>query len=365
MRLSSLQNAFFISLVLLISVCFFWLIQDFWLPLFWALLFSVFFQPLNLRISKFLGGRKTVASLLTVLIFTLLVLVPLIMIFVAVMNESLNLYQRISSGQIDVQKIVIYVQEYLPVVTDYLDKFGIGTQKVKQWLTSSAVTVSQYVASRLMVFGQNALNFAVMTVLMVYVLFFFLRDGKKVVSKLIRAVPVGDSREIRLINRFTTVARATIKGTFVVALVQGSLGGLLFYLLGIQAAVFWGVIMTLLSVLPAVGSSIIWGPAAVVLLVTGQIVPGIVLLVSGSVIIGSADNLLRPLLVGKDTELPDYLVLLSTLGGLALIGISGFVIGPVVAALFLSVWEMFGEEFGFEQDLEDFDQKGITSDPEQ
>lgn len=195
--------------------------------------------------------------------------------------------------------------------------------------------------------------------------FFFLKDGKKIVSKLIRAVPVGDSREIRLINRFTTVARATIKGTFVVALVQGSLGGLLFYLLGIQAAVFWGVIMTLLSVLPAVGSSIIWGPAAVVLLVTGQIVPGIVLLVSGSVIIGSADNLLRPLLVGKDTELPDYLVLLSTLGGLALIGISGFVIGPVVAALFLSVWEMFGEEFGFEQDLEDFDQKGITSDPEQ
>ena len=140
------------------------------------------------------------------------------------------------------------------------------------------------------------------------------------------------------------MSRATIKGTLVVGLVQGALGGVLFWAVGIPAPVFWGVVMTVFSILPAVGAGLVWGPAAIILLALGEIVRGVVLIIVGTVIIGLVDNLLRPILVGRDTQMPDYLVLVSTLGGLAVFGISGFVIGPVVAAFFLVVWEMFAEE---------------------
>jgi predicted PurR-regulated permease PerM len=137
-----------------------------------------------------------------------------------------------------------------------------------------------------------------------------------------------------------------VKGTLVVGIIQGSLGGLAFWLLGLSAPVLWGVVMTVISLLPAVGSVLVWGPAAIYLLVTGEIVRGIILIVAGSFIIGTIDNVLRPLLVGRDTHMPDYLILLSMLGGIVLFGLSGFVIGPVIAALFITVWEMFTEEFG-------------------
>ena len=356
MRLSSVQNAFFLGAILAITICFFWIIHIFLMPLFWAVLFSILFFPLNERYCKIFKGRRTIASGLTLLTFVVLVLIPFILLSISFMNEAFTMYDRINSGEIDVQKAVYYMEQYIPVITEHLDKFGIDTQKIKQWMSSSAVTASQFVVSKLMLIGQNVVNFAIMTVLMLYVLFFFLRDGNTLIAKLIRMIPMGDRREKFFFQRFATVSRATVKGTFIIALVQGGLGGIIFYFLGINAAIFWGALMTLASIFPAVGSSIIWGPAAIILFATGQIAEGIILLVLGSIIIGAADNLLRPILVGQDTELPDYLVLLSTLGGLALLGISGFIVGPVTAALFISAWEMFGEEFGYEEDFEDFSQ---------
>jgi predicted PurR-regulated permease PerM len=152
-------------------------------------------------------------------------------------------------------------------------------------------------------------------------------------------------RERQLLAKFADVALATIKGTLVVGVVQGAIGAVLFWILGIPAPVFWGSLMAVLSVLPAVGPGLIWLPAAVILLAMGQILKGIVLIVAGVLVIGLVDNMLRPLLVGHDTQMPDYLVLLATLGGLAVFGVSGFVIGPVIAAFFLVVWEMFAQEY--------------------
>jgi predicted PurR-regulated permease PerM len=147
-----------------------------------------------------------------------------------------------------------------------------------------------------------------------------------------------------MFDKFAEVSRATIKGTMVVGLVQGFLGGLIFSILGIQGAVFWGVVMVILSVLPAVGTGLIWGPAAIFLIVSGEWVNGLILVAFGVLVIGLVDNLLRPILVGRDTKMPDYLILFSTLGGLGLFGITGFVLGPVIAALFLVVWQMYEED---------------------
>jgi predicted PurR-regulated permease PerM len=175
--------------------------------------------------------------------------------------------------------------------------------------------------------------------------FFFVRDGAALLERLVRVIPLGDQRERRLFRKFAEVSRATLKGTVVVAIVQGTLGGLSLAVVGIDGAVFWGVVMTILSVLPAVGTSLIWLPAAGWLFATGSVGKAVALIVMG-VLIGFVDNFLRPVLVGRDTKMPDYLILLSTLGGITAFGLSGFVIGPIIAALCVAGWDMFAADFG-------------------
>ncbi|HMB93613.1 MAG TPA: AI-2E family transporter [Rhodothermales bacterium] len=356
MRTKTIQNAFFITILLAVTFAFLVLILDFVQPIFWAAVLAVLFRPVHQRVLDRFGGRETLASVLTLLLILVIVILPLFLIGLAVANEATGLYQRISSGEIDLQEPLDAFRSQLPLVTDLLDRVGVDIEKIRQGLSDAAVTVSSYLASQALVIGQNALRFTVMFFLMLYLLFFFLRDGDRLLNALVRALPLGDTRERLLFSRFAEVSRATIKGTFVVAIVQGTLGGLIFWILGINAAVFWGVIMAVLSLLPAVGSAIIWLPAAIILMVTGSVVKGIILIVVGALIIGMVDNVLRPVLVGRDTKMADYLILLTTLGGLAVFGISGFVIGPIIAALFLSVWEMFIEEYGSVDDIPPVDE---------
>jgi predicted PurR-regulated permease PerM len=202
------------------------------------------------------------------------------------------------------------------------------------------------VASRELAIGQNTLRIAVYFFIMLYLLFFFLRDGQRLLDGRVSALPMGAARARQLLDRFAEVSRATIKGTLVIGLVQGTLGGIAFWVLGVSAPVLWGAVMALMSILPAIGPAIVWVPAAVVLLVNGRIGAGIALIAIGVFVISLVDNLLRPILVGRDTRMPDYLVLLSTLGGLAAFGLAGIVIGPIIAAFFLSCWHMASEEFG-------------------
>ena len=194
------------------------------------------------------------------------------------------------------------------------------------------MTASRFLASRALSIGQNTLSLTVQFFLMMYLVFFFVRDGAALLERLVQVIPLGDQRERRLFRKFAEVSRATLKGTVVVAIVQGTLGGLSLAVVGIDGAVFWGVVMTILSILPAVGTSLIWLPAAVWLFATGAVMKAVALMVMG-VLIGFVDNFLRPILVGRDTKMPDYLILLSTLGGITAFGLSGFVIGPIIAAL--------------------------------
>ncbi len=351
-RLKTLQNTFFLAMLLAASGAFVWLVQDFLQPVFWAAVLAVLFYPFYQRCLRRVKGRAALASVLTILVILVLVILPLVLVGVAVTNEAVGLYERLRSGEIDVQAPLEAIENAVPVVDAFLDRFGVELEKVREGLSNAAVTVSRYLASQALAIGQDALRVGVMFFIMLYLLFFFFRDGRRLVDVLIRALPLGDERERRLFAKFAEVSRATIKSTLIVGVVQGTLGGVLFWILGIRAAVFWGVIMTLLSLLPAVGSGLVWGPAALIFFATGEVGKGLVLLAAGVLLIGLVDNLLRPLLVGRDTRMPDYLILLSTLGGLAVFGLSGFVIGPVIAALFLAVWEMFMQEYGGADDAE-------------
>jgi predicted PurR-regulated permease PerM len=346
MRVKSLENRAFLLVVALVTLAFLWTLHGFLLPVFWAVVLTILFSPVYRRIERTLGGRKALASLLTLLAIFLLIVVPITLIGIAVTSEAVGVYQRVASGEIDVQGQIAQVEAMLPRLTRQAAALGVDLDRVREGAGTAALSVSRNLASRLLTAGQGVFTFMLLLVVTFYTLFFFLKDRHKLMDGIVRALPLGDDRERRIFRRFASVTRATVKGTFIVAIVQGALGGAAFALLGLGSPVLWGVVMALMSLVPAVGAAIVWIPAAAFLFATGEVVNGAIMVGVGGGVISMVDNFLRPVLVGQDAGMPDYLILLSTLGGIAAFGISGLVIGPVVAGLFLTVWEIFAEEFG-------------------
>lgn len=340
------RNLFFL-LVAATTMAFMGMIGTFLPTVLWAVLLTMTFYGFYRWIAlRFRGRRPALAASITVLLIFLFVIIPVVLLILALINQGQGVYQAVQSGEIDPNIILNYAEERLPLVNDYLEQFGISTDSLRERISNLAVTLSERIGNSALSFGGNVINIFVQFTLMLYLLFFFLKDGRDIVRAITNTLPMGNTRERRLFQRFAQVSKATLRGTLVVALVQGSIGGILFALLGIPAALLWGVAMTLLALLPVGGSAIIWLPTAIILFIQGDVTEAIILLVVGTLIIGLVDNLLRPLLVGRDTEMPDYLVLISTLGGITWFGLSGFVIGPTLAALFITVWEMMGEDYG-------------------
>tara|TARA_R110002073_G_scaffold115287_2_gene252924 strand:+ start:913 stop:1956 length:1044 start_codon:yes stop_codon:yes gene_type:complete len=343
-----IKHIFFFTLLIVASLAFVILLKPFFEPILWAVILAVLFSPLHKFILKKFKGRHSLSAFITLLLIFFTVVVPATTLSIAVVNEGTGLYSDIRAGVYDFSKPIAWVQKSLPIVSESLSKVGIDFEKLKEGFSKTALNSSQWIATNLFIIGQDALTFTALFIFMLYLLFFFLRDGQKIIELIIRVLPLGDKAEYHLLSKFAEVSRATIKGTLLVGAIQGTLGGIMFALLGIESAVFWGVVMIGLSILPAVGSALVWGPAALIFLANGDWVKALILFVVGALIIGMIDNVLRPILVGRDTKMPDYLILLSTIGGLGLFGLSGFVIGPVIAAFFLAIWVMF--ETGYHPD---------------
>lgn len=339
------ENVFFLSLLVALTLLLFFLLAGFFEPIFWAALIGVLFQPVQTWFDRRLKGRTSIAALLTLVVILFTVLVPTLLVAGAVADQGLQLYEGLQEGQIDPGAMLErFVQAMPDEVTAVLERAGIMPDTIQERISQAALEGSGFIAGIAVSVGQNVGRFAAMFFIMLYLLYFALRDGGSMLDTLTWALPLGDDRERDLFGKFEEVGRATIKGTLVVGAVQGILGGIMFAILGIEGAVFWGVVMIFLSILPAVGATLVWLPAALILLFGGSMARGVILLVFGFLVIGLVDNILRPLLVGRDTKMPDWLILVSTLGGLTTFGISGFVIGPIIAAMFLAIWTMFGEQ---------------------
>jgi len=340
-----IEMGFFLGLLAVLTLLLFLVLSGFFQPIFWAALMGVLFQPVQNWFETKLKGRPSLAAVMTLLVILVTVLVPSFLVGGAVADQGLQLYQSLQDGEINPGAILERLEQSLPdeaVVA--LERAGIDSETIQDRISQAALDASGFIAGLAVSVGQNVGRFAAMFFIMLYLLFFALRDGAAMLDKLTWALPLGDERERDLFTKFAEVGRATIKGTLVVGGVQGILGGVIFVILGIQGAVFWGTVMIFLSILPAVGATLVWLPASLFLLVGGSAGKGLILLLYGFLVIGLADNILRPLLVGRDTKMPDWLILVSTLGGLTTFGISGFVIGPIIAAMFLAVWTMFGEQ---------------------
>lgn len=302
------------------------------------------------NLTKNLTKKPNLSAALTVLYILLIVIVPLTIVTFAVVEESGNVYEKFQDNDISIEEQITDIQEAIPIDNSLLRKFGLNAEKIRTNVTTLVTTGTKALATQALTFTQNIFGFVMNFFVMLYILFFCLRDGKRLVQELIWVIPIGDKQEWQLLQRFESVARATVKGSLLVAMVQGVMGGILFAFVGIEAAFLWGVFMVLASLLP-VGSALIWGPWAIVMFWQGEFGRGMALLIVGAGFIGLIDNILRPRLVGQDTKMPDYLVLISTLGGLTWFGLSGFVIGPIIAALFVTCWQMLGREYGKPREL--------------
>ena len=336
----------FLGLLLGVSLAFGWILWPFYGAVFWAVILAILFAPVQHRLLRRFNGRRTLAAVSTTLLCVLLVVLPVIMITGLLVQEVGLVYTRLERGELDLGAFVAEIKDALPpVVQRQLNRFGLGDWgSLRETLSDYARQGSRYLATKAFSFGQGTFEFVISFFVMLYLLFFLIRDGVELVARIKQAMPLSAAHQRRLFSKFARVVRATIKGNIVVAVTQGALGGLIFWILGIPSALLWGVLMTVLSLLPAVGAGLIWTPVALYFLFSGAPTQALVLTLYGIGVIGLVDNILRPILVGKDTKLPDYLVLISTLGGLSLFGLNGFVIGPLIAALFISCWAMFGSE---------------------
>ena len=337
---------FFHLLLLVVTVALICVLLPFFSALFWGVMLALIFHPIQRRISARLGNRRNLAALLTLLVALVLVIAPLTLVAVRLVQDVSIVIDQVRSGQIDISGSYSKIIHLLPEWSQsLLVQFGLhDVTALQQRLTEAAAAISRFVGSQALLIGQNTIQFVVSIGVMLYLVFFLLRDGAHISRLIRRALPLDEEHKTHLITKFATVARATIKGNVVVAAVQGLLGGIIFAVLGIQGALLWGVVMAFLSLLPAIGSAIVWVPAALYFFVSDHVIKGVILVFFCVFIIGFIDNLLRPILVGKDTKMPDWVILISTLGGMSLLGINGFVIGPLIAALFLASWSLFAQE---------------------
>lgn len=338
-----LQSKTFILLLVAVSVAFAAILWPFYEAVFWGMALAILFSPLHRMLLRRMPHRRNLAALATLFLCLVVVILPMTLLSISLLQEATHIYERLRSGQLDMGAYFQQIVDAMPAwAFSALDRLGLSSvAALQEKLSTVAVQASQFIATRALNIGQNTFQFLIGLGIMLYLLFFLLRDGSDLTARIRQAIPLDEGHKRSLSQKFTTVIRATLKGNLAVAATQGLLGGFIFWVLDIQGPVLWGVLMAFLSLLPAVGAALIWGPVAIYFFATGALWQAVVLTAFGVVVIGLVDNILRPILVGKDTKMPDYVVLISTLGGMSILGLSGFVIGPAIAALFIATWDLF------------------------
>ena len=339
----SIEDKAFLILIVVVSLAFGWILTSFYGAILWGVVIAIMFAPLYRRLLRKIPQRPTLAAVAMIVLVVMIVILPLIMIAASLTQQAAVVFAKVQSGELNFVKLFQQILDALPQwVTSVLDRFGVASLGgMQEKISAGLIKGSQQIASQALNIGQSTLEFMVNVAIMLYLLFFLFRDGNALSWRIKDAIPLRAELRDALLEKFTVVIRATVKGSLLVAMAQGALGGVIFWILGINAALLWAVLMAFLSLLPAVGAGLVWMPVALYLLATGSFFQGVILIAYGFLVIGLVDNLLRPMLVGKDTKLPDYVVLISTLGGIEAFGLNGIVIGPVIAAMFIAVWDIF------------------------
>ena len=341
------RTAFVLILVLAISALFVAVVWPFLQALLVGAILSGLCHPLYRWMVRLFRGRKSLASAVTLLILFLLIVGPLSALLGLVVNQALTVSEHAipwlqerfgAAGSFDVHQWLV---ERFPLIADLVPSQG----EIVKNLGMAAKTAGGVLVNWASAFTAGTAGFFLHFFVMIYAMFFFLKDGRSILQKIFYYMPLRHEDEIQMLERFASVTRATIKGSLLIGLIQGSLAGIAFYFAGIDGAAFWGTIMVVLSVIPGVGTALVWVPTVIYLYLIGSSVSATLLAIWCAGVVGTVDNFLRPRLVGRDAEMPDLLILIGTLGGLFFFGPIGFVIGPVVCGLFLTALDIYGATF--------------------
>ena len=338
------RQTFLVLLVAAISITFVVMVRAFLLTILLAAIFTGLSYPLHARLARSMGGRSGLAAIVTILVLVALVVAPLLAVLAAGANEALRVTETIRP---QLEQIVERPGEFnrrLRVLPGYhyIEPYRAQIfSKAGELLAG----VSAFMFAALSATTRATAMFVFHLVILLYTMYFFLTGGPGLLAGVVGYLPLNEADKQRMLDQFVSVTRATLKGTILIGIAQGTLGGLAFFAAGLDGAVFWGTVMTVLSIIPGIGSALIWLPASILLMATGDVWRGIGLAAFGGLVIGSVDNLLRPMLVGRDTQMHELMIFFSTLGGLMMFGVMGFIVGPILAALFVTVWEMFGTAF--------------------
>jgi predicted PurR-regulated permease PerM len=341
------RTVFVLILVLVIFGLFLAVVWPFLQALLVGAMLAGLCQPLYRWLVRLLGGRRSLASLTTLLTLLVIMIGPVSALLGLVVGQALTVSERAipwiqeNFGAATTFDVRQWLVTHFPLVADFVP----SQREILINLGAAAKAAGSYLVGWASAFTTGTAGFLLQFAVMIYAMFFFLRDGRLILQRIFYYMPLNHEDEVRMLERFVSVTRATIKGTLLIGIIQGSLAGVAFYFAGIDGAAFWGTVMTILSVVPGIGAALVWVPTVIYLYVLGQPLPATLLAIWCAAVVGTVDNFLRPSLVGKDAEIPDLLILIGTLGGLFLFGPIGFIIGPLICGMFLTALDIYGTAF--------------------
>jgi predicted PurR-regulated permease PerM len=333
----------FYVLLGLSTLLFFYLMLPFFYPIFWAAVIASIFRPLHDHLVKKIKSPTLSATLVLIMIL-LIIILPAGIIGSLLLTESMQIYSTLDANSDALERKILDITKNI-TTNPYLSRLHLDADFLTDNLATGAKSVTNFIIESLKNLTQNTIVFGVNFSIMLYTLFFFIRDGHTFVRMIMKLFPINREQEAPLLERFSATARATLKVTLIIGGIQGILGGLIFFLTGVKGALTWGTMMVFTSIVPAIGCSLVWAPAGIVMIIMGHFWEGMIILAFGVIVLSHVETLLRPLLLGHDVQMHTLLIFLSTLGGLSLFGISGFVIGPVITSLVQAFWEMHYESY--------------------
>ena len=339
------RRAFLLLLVLAISSVFVAMIHRFVVALFLGAIFSGLFYPLYKRVLSGFKNRRALAAGTTLVICLLVIVIPLSGLLGLVAAEAIRVSEVVGPWiQEQVQKPSPF-EEHLPDWLPFFEQLEPYRSQIIAKAGELAGRLGSFFFNSVSAMTKGTVSFFLSFFIFLYAMFYFLIDGRAILDRILYYTPLSYDDKCRMLEKFESVARATLKGTLVIGIIQGALGGIAFWVVGIEGSAFWGTVMAVLSIIPGVGTAIVWVPAVIYLFATAQMAKAIGLLIWCAAVVGTADNFLRPRLVGQDTKMPDLLILLGTLGGIFFFGAVGLILGPIIAALFVTIWDIYGNAF--------------------
>jgi len=344
---TNLRTAFVLLLVAAVTAFFLAVAWPFLKPLLLGALLAGLFHPLYRWITRLLGGRPSLGAAVTLVVLLVLGLGPLSVFLGIVVQQALTVSDQAIPwlsqhlGAASTYNVHEWLVRRFPSLAEYMP----SQEQLLQNVATAAKTAGAFLVTFASRMTALTATFLLNLFVMLYAMFFFFRDGHTILERIFYYLPLNDEDETRMLARFTSITRATVKGTLVIGAIQGALAGVAFWVAGIDGAALWGTVMTILSIIPGIGAPLVWVPVVIVLFLNGQYLTATLLLVWCAAVVGTIDNFLRPVLVGRDAKMPDLLILIGTLGGLFLFGPMGFIVGPIICGLFLTVWDIYGATF--------------------